>query len=86
MLREDGEACVQACEIRNYVDPHFRKKKDMLQLARRMALAGMLCRTAVKGGRGRALLRREEGGAGGGRARGDPEAGVRPEALQHAMA
>ncbi|CAK0805132.1 unnamed protein product, partial [Prorocentrum cordatum] len=48
MLREDGEACVQACEIRNYVDPHFRKKKDMLQLARRMALAGMLCRTAAK--------------------------------------
>ncbi|CAK0805123.1 unnamed protein product [Prorocentrum cordatum] len=48
MLREDGEACVQACEIRNYVDPHFRKKKEMLQLARRMALAGMLCRTAAK--------------------------------------
>ncbi|CAK0874453.1 unnamed protein product [Prorocentrum cordatum] len=48
MLREDGEACVQACEIRNYVDPHFRKKKEMLQLARRMALAGMLRRTAVK--------------------------------------
>ncbi|CAK0856436.1 unnamed protein product [Prorocentrum cordatum] len=48
MLREDGEACVQACEIRNYVDPHFRKKKEMLQLARRMTLAGMLCRTAVK--------------------------------------
>ncbi|CAK0828932.1 unnamed protein product [Prorocentrum cordatum] len=48
MLREDGEACVQACEIRNYVDPHFRKKKEMLQLARRMVLAGMLRRTAVK--------------------------------------
>ncbi|CAK0860440.1 unnamed protein product [Prorocentrum cordatum] len=48
MLREDGEACVQACEIRNCVDPHFRKKKEMLQLARRMALAGMLCRTAEK--------------------------------------
>ncbi|CAK0797355.1 unnamed protein product [Prorocentrum cordatum] len=48
MLKEDGDACVQACEVRNYVDPHFRKKKEMLQLARRMALAVMLCRTAEK--------------------------------------
>ncbi|CAK0818612.1 unnamed protein product, partial [Prorocentrum cordatum] len=49
-LREDGGACAQACEVRNYVDPHFRKRKEMMQLVRRMASAGMLCRTADKVG------------------------------------
>ncbi|CAK0828294.1 unnamed protein product [Prorocentrum cordatum] len=48
MLREDGDACVQACEVRNFVDPHFGGKKEMLQLAWRMALVGVLCRTAEK--------------------------------------
>ncbi|CAK0891907.1 unnamed protein product [Prorocentrum cordatum] len=48
MLKEDGEECVRAAEVKNYVDPHFRRKKDMLMLARRMALAGMLCRCESK--------------------------------------
>ncbi|CAK0869509.1 unnamed protein product, partial [Prorocentrum cordatum] len=48
MLKEDGEECFRAAEVKNYVDPHFRRKKDMLMLAKRMALAGMLCRCESK--------------------------------------
>ncbi|CAK0806068.1 unnamed protein product, partial [Prorocentrum cordatum] len=48
MLKGDGDACALASEVRNYVDPHFRNKNGVLQLSRRMALAGMLCRAPEK--------------------------------------
>ncbi|CAK0884377.1 unnamed protein product, partial [Prorocentrum cordatum] len=48
MLRKDGGACVQARQRRNNVDLPFRQKTKTLQLARRMALAGMVCRAAEK--------------------------------------
>ena len=48
MIREDGDEMVRASELVNYVDPHFRSKKNMLKLAARMARAGMLCRVETK--------------------------------------
>ena len=44
MLKTDGDECVRTAEMKNYVDTHFRRKKNMMGLAKRMAQAGMLCR------------------------------------------
>ncbi|CAK0855196.1 unnamed protein product, partial [Prorocentrum cordatum] len=48
MLKADGEECVQSAEVKNYVDQHCRRKKNMMGLAKRMASAGMLCRCEEK--------------------------------------
>ena len=48
MLKENVDECVDNCEVRNYGDPHFRWRKNMLQLSCLMAMAGMICRTAEK--------------------------------------
>ena len=48
MLKEDGEECVRGADVKNYADPHFRRKKDVLMLAGRMAEASMLCRGESK--------------------------------------
>ena len=48
MLKEDGEECVRGSDVKNHADPHFRRKKDVLMLAGRMAEASMLCRGESK--------------------------------------